>query len=283
MKITTDDVVGFLKASRIPNLIIIGLTQFITAYFLLDMPLWMLLKARFILFILSTGMIGAAGYIINDYFDQKIDMVNRPGSVVIGTTFRRRLALFAHLILTLTGIGIGFMIDPFIGAIHIFSAGALWTYSAILKRWILLGTLTIAFLTSLTLLLVMIYFREFSLLVVAYAMFGCVTIFIRESIKDIVSAKGEGQFGFQSVPIVWGIRGAKTIIYLAGIAGVGMLTFYLLSIPNWSVRYFFFSVLIIIFWMALKLAKADRMKDFQAIKKYVDVVIIAGLLSVILI
>lgn len=283
MKITANDVTGFLIASRIPNLIIIGLTQFITAYFLLDMPLWMLMKAKFILFIFSTGMIGAAGYIINDYFDQKIDMVNRPGKVIIGTTFRRRLALISHIALTLAGIAIGFLVDPAVGAVHIFSAGALWTYSAFLKRWILLGTLTIAFLTSLTLLLVMIYFREFSLLVVAYSMFGCVTIFIRESIKDIISVKGEGQFGIQSVPIVWGIRGAKTIIYLAGIAGVGMLTFYLWSIPNWHVRYFFFSVLLFVFWMAYQLAKADKLRDFQVLKKYIDVIIVAGLASVVLI
>ncbi len=243
----------------------------------------MLMKPRFILFILSTGMIGAAGYIINDYFDQKIDMVNRPNSVVVGTTLRRRLALFAHVVLTISGIGIGFMIDPIIGAVHIFSAGALWTYSAVLKRWILLGTLTISFLTSLTLLLVMIYFKEFSLLVVAYAMFGCVTIFIRESIKDIISAKGEGQFGYQSVPIVWGIRGAKTFIYLAGLAGVGMLSYYLWSIPNWNLRYFFFSVFLIILWMAYKLTKADKIKDFKTLKNYVDGIILAGLISVTLI
>jgi 4-hydroxybenzoate polyprenyltransferase len=243
----------------------------------------MLLKAKFLLFILSTSMIGAAGYIINDYFDQKIDMVNRPGKVIIGTSFRRRLAIFSHIVLTFTGIGIGFLIDPIIGAIHIFSAGALWMYSAILKRWILLGTLTISFLTILTLLLVLIYFREFRLLVVAYAMFGCVTIFIRESIKDIISAKGEIQFGIQSVPIVWGIRGAKVFIYLAGIAGVGMLTFYLWSIPNWNVRYFFFTVLLFVFWIAYRLAKADKIKDFKSIKIYIDVIIVAGLISMLLI
>ncbi|MEQ9008367.1 MAG: geranylgeranylglycerol-phosphate geranylgeranyltransferase, partial [Ekhidna sp.] len=258
MRITTNDAIGFLFASRIPNLVVIGLTQFITAYFLLDTPMWMLLKARFLLFILSTSFIGAAGYIINDYFDQKIDMVNRPGKVIIGTTFRRRLALIAHFVLTVSGIAIGFLIDPFVGVVHVFSAGALWTYSAVLKRWILLGTLTISFLTILTLLLVLIYFREFRLLVVAYAMFGCVTIFIRESIKDIISAKGEIQFGIQSIPIVWGIRGAKVMIYLAGVVGVGMLTFYLWSIPNWNVRYFFFAVLGFVFWIAYKLAKADK-------------------------
>lgn len=283
MNIIANDTLGFIKASRVPNLLIIALTQFITAYALLNHSLDELINPNFILFILSTGMIGAAGYIINDYFDQKIDMVNRPGSVIVGTTFRRRLALLSHIALTLTGIGIGFLIDPFIGAIHIFSAGALWTYSTVLKRWILLDTLTIAFLTILTLLLVMVYWREFSLLVVAYAMFGCVTIFIRESLKDIISAKGEVQFGIQSIPIVWGIRGAKVVIYLAGITGVGLLTFYLLSIPNWNVRYFFFSVLLLIFWIALKLSRADKINDFKQIKIYIDVIIVAGLFSMLLV
>ncbi|WP_436514867.1 geranylgeranylglycerol-phosphate geranylgeranyltransferase [Ekhidna sp. To15] len=275
--------IGFLTASRIPNLFIIGLTQFITAFYLLNKSVAVLIGPNFLLFIFSTGMIGAAGYIINDYFDQKIDMINRPAKVIIGTTFRRRLALFSHLILTFSGIGIGFLIDPAIGAIHIFSAGALWTYSVVIRRWVLLGTLTIAFLASLTLLLVMVYFREFSLLVIAYAMFGCVTVFIRESIKDIISAKGEIQFGIQSIPIVWGIRGAKVMIYLAGLAGVGMLTFYLLSIPNWTVRYYFFGVLILVFWMAYLLARADKMSDFKSIKIYVDILIVTGLISMLLI
>lgn len=283
MNFFTRNTAGFLTASRIPNLLIIGLTQFITAYCLLDKSLNQLLKSDFLLFIFSTGMIGAAGYIINDYFDQKIDMINRPTKVIVGTTFRRRLALFSHLALTFSGIIIGFLIDPMVGAIHIFSAGALWTYSVVIRRWLLLGTLTIAFLACLTLLLVMVYFREFSLLVVAYAMFGCVTIFIRESIKDIISAKGEVQFGIQSIPIVWGIRGAKLAIYLAGIGGVAMLTFYLLSIPNWHVRYFFFAVLIFVFWMAYRLAKADKMSDFKTLKVYIDVLILAGLISMLLI
>lgn len=283
MKITTRDILGFLRASRIPNLVIIGLTQFITAYCLLGRSFSTLLMPDFLVFILSTGMIGAAGYIINDYFDQKIDMVNRPEKVVVGTTFRRRLALFSHLALTFMGIAMGFAIDPAVGAIHIFSAGALWMYSIVLRRWLLLGTLTVAFLACLTLLLVMVYFREFSLLVVAYAMFGCVIIFIRESLKDIISAKGEVQFGIESVPIVWGIRGAKVFIYLAGLVGVGGLTYYLLSIPNWNVRYFFFGVLMFIFWIAYRLAMADKMSDFKTVKVYIDIIIVAGLSSMLLI
>lgn len=228
-------------------------------------------------------MIGAGGYIINDYFDQKVDMINRPETVLIGTNLRRRLALFFHAALTSGGILLGFFIDPFVGAIHIFSSGALWTYSGILKRQLLIGTLTIAFLTSLSMLIVLVYFREFNILVVAYAMFGCVTVFIRESLKDIISAKGESKFGYQSVPIVWGIRGAKVLIFMAGLTGVGLLIFYLFSMPNWSVRYFFLGVSAIIIWLFYRLTLADQIREFKQIKKAIDLIIMLGLASMLLI
>lgn len=283
MRFSTKDTIGFLTASRIPNLSIIGLTQFITAYFLLGVSTAEIINLKFGIFLLSTSMIGAGGYIINDYFDQKIDMVNRPDSVIVGTKIRRRLALFLHIVLTFGGIGLGFMIDPAIGAIHIFSAGALFTYSGLLKRQLIIGTLTISFLACLSLLIVLVYFRQFSLLVVAYAMFSCVAVFIRESLKDIMAAKGERLFGIHSVPIVWGVRGAKIVIFLAGIAGVGMLAFYLLSLPNWTVRYFFIGVFFIILWLFYRLHVADKMEDFEGIKHMMDIIIFLGLISMLLV
>lgn len=283
MRFSIRDTASFLIASRIPNQIIIGLTQATVAFFLLNRSSIEVLDFKFILFLLSTAMIAAGGYIINDYFDQKIDMINRPQTVVVGTTLRRRLALLFHAILTIGGIILGFLLDPFIGAIHIFSSGALWTYSGILKRQLLIGTLTISFLTALTLLIVMVYFRQFSLLVVAYAMFAGVTIFIRESIKDVISVKGETAFGVQSIPIVWGFRGAKTVIYLAGLVSVSMMTFYLISIKNWNVRYFFVGVLVIAGWTFYKLSKADKLSDFEEIKKVIDMIIVLGLISMVLV
>ena len=282
MRISIRDTASFLGASRIPNLLIIVATQFIASNFLLHIPIERLIEVRYGLFLLSTAMIGAGGYIINDYFDQKIDMINRPQTVIVGTDLRRRLALFFHASLTIGGILLGFMIDPLIGAIHIFSSGALWTYSGLLKRQILIGTLTISFLTSLSLLILMVYFRTFSLLIVAYSMFGGVTIFIRESIKDIISVKGETAFGVQSIPIVWGVRGAKLVILIAGIAGVSLMAFYLISINNWIVKYFFVGVSIVILWSFYRLTKADKIKDFKEIKRAIDTIIILGLVSILL-
>ncbi|MEM0940270.1 MAG: geranylgeranylglycerol-phosphate geranylgeranyltransferase [Bacteroidota bacterium] len=282
MKLSIRDTASFLIASRVPNLLIIAIAQFFAAYCLLQIPLDRLIDIKFGLFLLSTGMIGAGGYIINDYFDQKIDMINRPQHVIVGTNLKRRFALLFHTLLTAGGIILGFMLDPFVGAIHIFSSGALWMYSGILKRQLLIGTLTISFLTSLSLLILMVYFLKFNTLVVAYSMFGCVTIFIRESVKDIISVKGETAFGVHSVPIIWGIRGAKVVILLAGLVGICMITFYLLSISNWTIRYFFMTIFLVVLWAFYRLIKADRMKDFEEIKKVIDIIITLGLVSITL-
>ncbi len=283
MSIRLSDITGFLIASRIPNLLIIGYTQFATAKFLMGIDLQNLLTIDFLLLMTSTGMIGAAGYIINDYFDQKIDMINRPGKVVVGPDLRRRLALAAHIILSITGIGIGFYIDPMIGAIHIFSTGALFTYSIGIKRILLLSTLTISFLTILTILIVTVFFREINILALVFSMFGCAAVFVRETLKDIISSKGEEAFGVQSVPIVWGLRGAKLVIYLVCIAGIALLAVYLLAIPNWTVRIFFGALLPIMLWFIYKLVKADKIKDFRNLKTSIDVIILGGLVSMSLV
>jgi 4-hydroxybenzoate polyprenyltransferase len=48
---------------------------------------------HFFLLVLATILITAAGYVINDYFDTRTDLVNRPDTVVIGRQISRRTAI----------------------------------------------------------------------------------------------------------------------------------------------------------------------------------------------
>ena len=56
-------------------------------------------------------MIAAGGYIINDYYDVKIDLINKPERVVIGKGITRRYALLFHTVLSVGGVGIGLMLN----------------------------------------------------------------------------------------------------------------------------------------------------------------------------
>lgn len=280
------DLVGFLIASRIPNLLVIGLTQYLAAYFLVghypaknsDIA-----SLGFFLMALSTVMIAAGGYIINDYYDQKIDMINRPQRVVVGTILRRRLAMLAHLVLTLGGLTLGFSLDLKVGVLHLFSSFFLWYYSNFLRRIALIGNVIIAMLTGFTLLVVLVYLERHEVLVYAYSLFAMAIILIREVLKDIEDVKGDATFGCQSIPVIFGIRGAKLFIYFICIGSAGLLLFFLISVESWLVRYYFLGLVPIFFWFIYKLVKADRQKEYSSLVRFTDLIIFSGLVSMIFI
>ncbi|MCF6185104.1 MAG: UbiA family prenyltransferase, partial [Bacteroidales bacterium] len=96
--------VHFLKLIRIKNLIIIAATQYLMRYAVI----FPILESRgyksqfsdfnFFLLVLTTILLAAAGYAINDYFDTKTDLINRPETVVVGKHINRRHVMTLHII-----------------------------------------------------------------------------------------------------------------------------------------------------------------------------------------
>lgn len=153
-------IVAFSKLIRLPNLIIIALTQYAIRYGIiypmlavngLDLQMDEIL---FFLLSLSTVMIAAAGYIINDYFDLKIDRVNRPDQIIIGKHLKRRVAMVAHIVVNSLAIIIAgyvaYRVENWkLIFIQLMAAGALWYYSISFKRQVLIGNIIVALLAAL--------------------------------------------------------------------------------------------------------------------------------------
>jgi len=78
---------------RFGNLIILALVQYFTSYFLTDLKGQFLFNAKVHYIVFATLCTAAAGYIINDYYDIKIDSVNKPNRVLIDREIHRRNAL----------------------------------------------------------------------------------------------------------------------------------------------------------------------------------------------
>src|SRR5688572_18002076 len=133
---------SLLKLTRFGNLLIIGFAQYCTAVFLIDHTT--LKDFRFFILSVSTLLIAAAGYIINDYYDVKIDYINKPERVIIGRKITRRYAILFHVVLSMLGIMLGVHLSWRIGAINIISVFLLWLYSNNLKRLPFIGNLTVA-------------------------------------------------------------------------------------------------------------------------------------------
>ncbi len=273
--------VGLLKVTRIPNLLIIAVTQYLAVIYLVYEPhqLRMIRDPKLFLLVLSTLMIAAAGYIINDYYDVKIDYINKPERVVVGKLIRRRLVLAAHFLLNITGIFIGFYLDYKVGLINLLASFLLWLYSNRLKKMPLSGNLIIAFLTGLTFFVLWVYYQRSMYLLFNYAIFAFAITLIREIIKDMEDIKGDEKFGGRTLPIIWGIRKTKYFLY-ALILLSGVLFFFLAGRLNNPVLNNFFLILIIpAIYLIYLLARADTQKKFERLSFYCKLIMLAGIYS----
>jgi 4-hydroxybenzoate polyprenyltransferase len=279
--------INFLKLIRFQNLFIIALTQYLVRLFLIGPKgEWLsnLLDEKMFWLTSSTLLMTSAGYIINDYYDIKIDTINRPDEVIVGRILRRRWVLFINILLNILGIFIGFYLSFTIGIIN-FSAGFfLWLYSNQLKRLPFIGNLTLAGLTAVALLVVLAYFPANHRLVFAFAVFAFFISLIREIIKDVEDMKGDASFDCQTLPVVWGIRRTKHVIYLLeAILTFGLLAFGIYFQDVMLIMYASVFVLLPLTWFTYRLLKADTKKDFYYLNHLCKLIMLGGVTTMLLI
>ncbi|MCG8307321.1 MAG: geranylgeranylglycerol-phosphate geranylgeranyltransferase [Cytophagales bacterium] len=277
-------VTGFLKLTRFPNLIIIGLTQYFSVIFLVAYPeTWMdkIYDIKLLLLSSSTILIAAAGYIINDYYDVKIDYINKPEKVVVGKLVKRRIVLVSHAALNILGIATGLYLSIKVGIINFFAGFLLWIYSNQLKRMPFIGNLAIAFLTGLAILVVAVYYQRNFSLVLNYAIFAFSINLVREVIKDMEDLRGDLRFGSKTLPIVWGLR--KTKYFLYGLIFFFAIVFIYLShkLENHILNLFFILLIVPIVYLIYLLYRADSQQRFHQLSVYCKLLMLAGISSMI--
>jgi 4-hydroxybenzoate polyprenyltransferase len=247
-------VLAFLKLVRIENLIMIAATQFLLRYFVLRKILVQhgiqleLDQRLFYLIVLSTVLIAAAGYIINDYFDVKTDLINHPDTVVVDRIIKRRWAIILHLLLTSAGVLIGMYAALKTGYLrlaifHVAAAILLWFYSTDMKKQLLIGNIVVSLLTAAVAFMPFMFemgvlrqiYPDFIItfkyavlsclkITVVFGIFAFVTSMAREIIKDIEDYKGDEATGGRTMPVVWGIRASKlTAFFLLVITALLLL------------------------------------------------------------
>ena len=136
---------NFLKLIRLPNLLIIALAQYLVRFAIIIpiLEAYNLTSAvseiNFFLVVLSTVLIAAGGYIINDYHDLQIDLINKPSKVIISKKVSKKASINLYGIVSLSGVAIGVYLSFFqniflLWQINILSAVLLLIYSSYLKK-----------------------------------------------------------------------------------------------------------------------------------------------------
>jgi 4-hydroxybenzoate polyprenyltransferase len=232
---------AFLKLIRFSNLLIVIMTMVLMRYAIIGpvlgkMNTGLALQSSwsdFIILVFATVLITAGGYVINDYFDIKTDLINR-GKVIVGTKIPRRQAMMWHNLFNIIGVAAGFYVSAkagyiWLGLLFLVVSGLLYFYSASYKRQFLVGNIIVAVLTAMVPMLVVIFeapvlFKNYMAEAVevpdlrilffwvgGFAVFAFLTTLSRELIKDIEDFEGDVAYGRNTVPVVIGILTSKIV------------------------------------------------------------------------
>ncbi|MCC5921384.1 MAG: geranylgeranylglycerol-phosphate geranylgeranyltransferase [Cyclobacteriaceae bacterium] len=274
---------ALLELMRWPNLLVLAAAQILTAVFLAGVihSSTADIDLGFLALIMSTVFIAAAGYIINDYYDVKIDYINKPDRVIIGKHLRRRQALFLHSFLNISGVAMSFYAGWKIALVAFFCSFILWVYSNLLKRLPFWGNFTVALLAGVSIALVGIYYETNQHLVNTYALFAfCITL-VREIIKDLEDLRGDESFGCKTLPIIWGVYRTKIFVYVLSALFIFVM-FYMAGTHQNKMLIYYFSLLIVpITYLIYRLVYADTKKHFAHLSSFCKWLILAGIFSML--
>jgi 4-hydroxybenzoate polyprenyltransferase len=225
------------------NLAIVAATMLVTRYIVV-LPMAhkagigikpQLTHFEFVLLMASAVLLTAAGNIINDYFDQRVDKINKPEKVIVGKRIKRRVAIVLHQLLNVVAVILAAVVCsnqnwylPLV--IPIVIATLLWFYSPVLKKKWMIGNLTVAFCTCLVPLWAALFDlhhirskyvdqlvegEQFLARIELVIWIICISSFVlnlvREAIKDAEDMQGDATDNYQTLPIVSGI--ANTVRY----------------------------------------------------------------------
>jgi 4-hydroxybenzoate polyprenyltransferase len=256
----------------------------------------------FVLLVLATVCLTAGGYVINDYFDIKTDLINK-GKVIVGTKVPRRQAMMWHNLLNIVGVAIGFYISYiagyiWLGALFLVVSGLLYFYSASYKRQFLIGNIVVALLTGMVPMLVVFYewpalykyyavnavtVPEFSFIVYwvgGFALFAFLSNLIREIIKDIEDFEGDKAYGRNTIPVVIGILSAKIVSVSLILVTIILLylTWHFFINDTITLVYITVAIVFPLLFVVYKLFRSSERKQLHNASSMIKIAMITGVL-----
>lgn len=165
--------------------------------------------------------VSGAGNAINDFFDIKIDSINRPERPIPSGRVSAKEALYFSYLLFALGTVLAFSINPVCGFIALFNSLLLIFYAKTLKSTPLLGNLSIGYLTGSTFLFGASVFgvKGLETLFVLFLL-AALAITAREIVKDIEDMEGDRQEGADTLPLRIGAKKAGYLAVLIGFLAV---------------------------------------------------------------
>ena len=269
---------------RIYNILVIVLAQYLTSIFILsDKNLFdVIFDFNLFLLILCSSLSIASGYIINNFYDQKKDIINKPIKSKIDDVVKNSTKLYFYFFLNFVVIFFASIIS--LRAIIFFSVYIffLWFYSHKLKRLLFLGNLFYSLLTITPFFAILLYYKNIDLIIAAYALFLFFILLLKDITKDLKNLVGDFTENYQTIPVAFGEDFSRIIISLITFINVILIINLFINFSDGYMNIYYGISLILLLIFTIKLYKSKKVSDYLELHNILRLIIGLGVFSIIL-
>jgi geranylgeranylglycerol-phosphate geranylgeranyltransferase len=216
-------------------------------------------------------IVTGAGNSINDYFDYKIDAINKPERPIPSGRISRRIAGIYSSSLFVVGIILAFSINTFLGIIALLSSLIMIWYAYSLKRMLIVGNLTISFLTGLCFVFGGIVVNQI-LISIYLGFFAFLMTMAREIVKDMEDVKGDQAEGASTLPLIYGNAvSSKLAAFFMIIASLTSPILYISGIFTWLYLIILVPAILVFLYGALRVLQDQSVKNTRSVSKKIKI------------
>jgi 4-hydroxybenzoate polyprenyltransferase len=291
-------IISLFSVVRGYNIPIIILAQYLSAIFILApeiRALDILLDFSLFLIVFASSVTIASGYIINNFYDSRKDLINRPNKSMldrlVSQSTKLKVYFSLNFLVALVALYLSWRAFLFFSA-YIF---LIWLYSHKIKKYPFIGNLMASLLAVLPFFAILLYYytklpfyeietyKSQFVVISAHATFLFLLLLIREMIKDLENIKGDLVDNYRTIPIIYGEAASKKMISLLSL--LTLIPVYIL-IEIYDVGYmdiYFYSSLIILIFFLKYLWKSNTKAQFLLLHNVLKFLIVSGVFCIILI
>ncbi len=285
-KLTIMKIISMFSVVRGYNIPIIVLAQYLSAIFILapeKRALSIILDFNLFIIVLASSLTIASGYIINNFYDSKKDLINRPNKSKLDRLVSQKTKLQVYFTLNFLVFFIAFFVSwraVLFFSVYIF---LIWFYSHKIKKQPFIGNLMASFLAVLPFFAILLYYKNVYEVIFAHATFLFIIILIREMIKDLENLKGDLANGYSTIPIVYGESFSKKSINFLVISTLIPIYFLVNLYDVGYMDIYFYICLILLILFGVKLSKSNTKEEYNQLHNLLKLIIVAGVFCIILI
>ncbi|MEM0541678.1 geranylgeranylglycerol-phosphate geranylgeranyltransferase [Flavobacterium sp. j3] len=268
------------------NIPIIALAQYLSAVFIFSpnkRALDVVLDFNLFILVVASSLTIASGYIINNFYDSKKDLINRPNKSQLDRLVRQKTKLQVYFSINFIVFLLAFFVS--FRAVLFFSVYIflIWFYSHKLKKIVVVGNLTASFLAVLPFFAILLYYKNLYPQIFAHATFLFLLLLIREMIKDLENIKGDIANNYQTISVLYGENISKKIITLLTVSTI-IPIYFLVEIfeVGYMDIYFYVSLIVLIFFLQM-LWKSNSKLDYLKLHNILKFLVVSGVFCIVLI